>query len=306
MAEDKPGRKKTYRGTFAIVSGGSKGIGKATVNEIVRRGGSVCIIAREPGALAAAAEEARALKVLDDQFVVTISCDATDMQTLGPALEEVLAAHGVPDYLFNVVGYAYPQNLEKLTLADFRRNMDVNYYGQLVPILILLPHFIEARKGHIANVSSPMGFFGAMGYGTYAPTKYAIVGLTEVLRNELKPYNIKTSILFPPDTETPGFEEENLSKPEVLALMSARVKIVSPEQVARDFVEGVAREKFNIFSGQARILWLLNRLSPGLMRFLADREYRKARELLTTDRPATFDNLPESSGSNAHSQDFGS
>ncbi|MFX6861571.1 SDR family NAD(P)-dependent oxidoreductase, partial [Acinetobacter baumannii] len=88
---------------------------------------------------------------------------------------------------------------------DFRRNMDVNYYGQLVPLLILLPHFMAARKGHIANVSSMLGFMGMIGYATYAPTKFALVGLTDSLRNELKPHGITFSILYPPDTETEGF-----------------------------------------------------------------------------------------------------
>ena len=54
-----------------------------------------------------------------------------------------------------------------------------------------------------------MGYFGIMGYTAYAPTKFAIVGLTDALRNELKPYNISFSVLYPPDTDTPGFEVEN-------------------------------------------------------------------------------------------------
>jgi NAD(P)-dependent dehydrogenase (short-subunit alcohol dehydrogenase family) len=62
--------------------------------------------------------------------------------------------------------------------------METNYYGQLLPIIVLLPHFMAARKGHIVNVSSMMG------YAAYAPTKFAIVWTTEALRHELMPYNI--------------------------------------------------------------------------------------------------------------------
>ena len=123
-------------------------------------------------------------------------------------MTEFVNGHGVPDYLINVVGYAYPQYVQELTLNDYRACMDINYYGQLVPILVLLPHFMAARKGHIVNVSSMMGYFGIMGYTAYAPTKFAIVGLTEALRHELKPYNIFFSVLYPPDTDTPGFEKE--------------------------------------------------------------------------------------------------
>ena len=76
--------------------------------------------------------------------------------------------------MINVVGYAYPQYVQELTLEDYKKCMEVNYYGQLIPTLILLPYFMAARKGHIANVSSMMGYFGIMGYAAYAPTKFAI------------------------------------------------------------------------------------------------------------------------------------
>ena len=118
------------------------------------------------------------------------------MERLEPPLTELVDRHGVPDYLIDVVGYGYPQYVQELTLEDCRKCVEVNYYGQLIPILILLPHFMAARKGHIANVSSMMGYFGTMGYAAYAPTKFAIVGLTEVLRNELKPYNISFSVMY--------------------------------------------------------------------------------------------------------------
>ena len=114
--------------------------------------------------------------------------------------------------------------------------MEVNYYGQLVPILILLPYFMEARRGHIANVSSMMGYFGIIGYAAYAPTKFALVGLTEVLRHELKPYNISCSVLYPPDTDTPGFKKENETKPPECAELSAGVKMLSAHEVAEVFV----------------------------------------------------------------------
>ena len=85
-----------------------------------------------------------------------------------------------------MVGYAYPQYIQNLQIQDFKKNMEVNYYGQLNPILCILPYFMQRKRGYIANVSSMMGYFGIMGYATYAPTKFAIAGLTEALRHELK------------------------------------------------------------------------------------------------------------------------
>jgi short-subunit dehydrogenase len=200
------------------------------------------------------------------------------MDLLKPAFEDLIARYHAPDYLFNLVGYAYPQYIQNLTLSDFEKNMDVNYYGQLVPILILLPHLIALRRGHIANVASGAAFIGTMGYATYAPTKFAIAGLSQCLRNELKPYNIKVSVLCPPDTDTPGFENENKSKPEAVSLMSQRVGLMRPEDVAQAFIKGVLREDFYILPGDTRMLWLATRFFPGLANWVADRDYQRALE----------------------------
>jgi 3-dehydrosphinganine reductase len=278
MAKQGQIRRKPLKNKTAVVCGGSKGIGKETAKEIILLGGSVCVIARHSESLEVAAREMLDLVREDSQFVEVITCDATDMERLKPPLTEFVNRHGVPDYLINVVGYAYPQHVQELTLEDYRKCMEVNYFGQLIPTLILLPYFMAARKGHIANVSSMLGYFGAMGYTAYAPTKFAIVGLTDALRNELKPYNINLSVLYPPDTDTPGFEVENRTKPKECAMMSANLKLMSAQAVAEVFVEGIIKKRYAILPGDARFAWIVNRHFPWLVRWYTDREYRKARQ----------------------------
>jgi 3-dehydrosphinganine reductase len=277
----------------AILCGGSRGIGKETARQIVRLGGSVCIIARQAESLEAAFREIKESQKEDSQFVETISCDTTNMERLQPLLAEFVSRRGVPDYLINTVGYAYPQYVRELTLEDHRKCMEVNYFGQLIPIQVLLPYFMSARKGHIANVSSMMGFFGIIGYASYAPTKFAVVGMTEVLRHELKPYNISFSILYPPDTDTPGFEAENRTKPRECSPMSGNVKVLSAEKVAEVFVEGLIRKKYTILPGGAGMVWKLNRHFPGLVRLITDRQYREARRRLGKERGNVKEASPE-------------
>jgi len=264
------------KGTVSIVTGGSKGIGKAAAIDIARRGGSVCIIARDKKALEAAASEISGHIASVGQFVETISADTTKMAVLKPLLAKFIGSHGVPDYLFNCVGYAYPQYIDKLTLDDFKNNMETNYYGQLVPILILLPHFMKEKRGYIAACSSALGFMGMMGYATYVPSKYAVVGLMESLRHELKPLNIGCSIVFPPDTDTPGFEIENKTKPREVAIMSEGGGLLTPEKVAAIFVKGVLKKKFYITPGQSGLLWRLARHFPRMLQKIMDGEYKKA------------------------------
>jgi len=269
-----------FKDKIAIICGGSKGMGEETSKLIVKMGGSVLIIARDVEVLKTVTHEMTKLKVLDSQFVEYFSCDTTDMAKLKPLIDDFISKHRVPDYLLNLVGYAYPQYIEKLTLDDFKRNMNVNYYGQLVPILTILPYFMREKRGYIANTSSMMGYFGMMSYATYCPSKFAIVGLTEALRHELKPYNIRFSILYPPDTDTPGLAKENETKPEECKILSESVKLLSAEEVAKAFIKGIRKRKYNILPGEAKMVWLLYRYLPRLVRSFMDGDYKKARKRL--------------------------
>ncbi len=267
---------KTFSGATALIVGGSKGIGKAVAGEFAKNGGNVCIIARDKKDLQKAADDISKLCINQRQTVLAISCNAADMKQIGKALADYVKKSGVPDYLLNFVGYAYPEYVRNLDFADFKKNMETNYFGQLAPILALLPYFLKEKKGHIVNCSSVVGFLGMMGYASYSPTKFAICGLTESLRHELKPHGIRCSILYPPDTDTPGFSRENQTKPVEVKIMSQGGGFMTPEQVARKLLHGIARKKFYILPGQSRLLWTIVRHFPRLSHAIMDAELQKA------------------------------
>lgn len=277
MSEEELIETQPFKGKVAIIPGGSKGMGKATAKLFVEKGGSVCIIARGMEALKETQDECNKLKSEESQFVEIISCDTTDMDKLKPLITEFIKNHKVPDYLFNFVGYAYVQYFEKLTLDNFKNNMDVNYYGQLVPTLIVLPYFLEAKEGYITFTSSIMGFMAIMGYTTYVPSKYAIFGLAEVLRHELLPYKIKVSILFPTDTDTPGLAEENIIKPEECKIISETGTLMTAEDVAKEFINGILEERFEILPGEAAVQMKEMRENPDQLRGVLDSLYKRAR-----------------------------
>ncbi len=267
-----------FQDQLVLIVGGSKGIGKETAKQVARLGGSVCLVARKPEALAQAAVEVRSAVAQPDQLVEVIAADATDQEDLTPKLMAFIEAHGLPDYLINAVGYAYPNYLTNFTLKDFEENMRVNYYGQLVPTQVLVPLFQERGSGHISFISSIMGYMGMVGYATYAPSKFAIVGLAETLRHELKPANISISVLYPPDTDTPGFERENQTKPPETAILSESAKLYQPEAVAEKYVKELLKGKFYIMVGSGKWIWLLFRLFPRLVHAIMDSDYQKARQ----------------------------
>ena len=269
-------RTNRLAGQTAIVCGGSKGIGLSTAAEFVRRGGSVVVVARGNGVLQEAAGRLSAL-TQDGQFVDMIAADTADRDDIGPKLEAFIERYGAPGYLINAVGYAQPDYAANLGLEEYKRQMDFNYFGQLIPTLVVLPHLLAARQGHIAFVSSMMGYFGIIGYAAYAPSKFALVGLAEVLRHELRPAGIRVSVLYPPDTDTPGFARENVTKPPETHALSANVKIAQPDDVARQFVDGIMRGKFHILPSGAGMVWRLQRYAPRLVRAFLDRDLSKAR-----------------------------
>ena len=275
--------KQPFKGKTAVVCGASEGIGKAIAKFFVELGASVCINARRVDVLEEAKKDIDSVKSEDSQFVEAIACDATDMDKLKPLFEGFVKAHGVPDYLINVVGFAMPDYVENHTLADFKSHMDVNYYGQLVPTLILLPHFMKEKSGHIVFVSSVAGYIGLIGYTAYTPTKAALIGLAESLKNELSPYKIKISLIFPPDVDTPQFERENKMKPKECAIMSERAGLLQPEDIAEALIEGIMKKKFYITPGDAGFYWWAKRHVTGITLNIVDKDLKKARKKLGKD-----------------------
>jgi short-subunit dehydrogenase len=108
---------------------------------------------------------------------------------------------------------------------------------------------MKAKGGKIVNTSSIGGFVGVFGYADYSASKFAIVGFSEVLKQELARYNIKIQVLCPPDTETPGFETENKTKPEETKKISETAKLLQPEEVARQAIKGIESDGFFIIPG---------------------------------------------------------
>ncbi len=272
--------RQPFKGKWAIISGGSKGIGKATAKIFVQLGGNVCIVARTLETLNIAAEEIKSLRVDENQLVEVISCDMSNMEQVERLFKGYIKEIGVPDYSFNFVGISYPNYTDRLTIEDYKFHMDTNFFGQLNSILTILPYYMERKEGYFINMSSLAGYIGVMGYAAYTPTKFAIVGLSEVLRNEYKAYNIKVSIVYPPDTDTFGLHEEAKTRPEELNIIAEKAGLMQPDEVAEIIIKGVLKEKLYIHAGSSKVYWRIMRLFPKLVHKFTDGDLKKARKKL--------------------------
>lgn len=266
-----------FMGRRVVVTGGSQGIGLALARQLASHGADLCLVARDPERLAAALALVEGERVRPDQVFETLACDTSDRDALAPGLEAWLARGACPDLLVNCVGYARPGYVEDQALQDFRQHMEINFFGQLTPTLLVLPAMLSAGRGHIVHVSSMLGFMGFMGYSAYCPSKYALAGLVEALRSELGHRGLRFSIVYPPDVDTPGFARENLTKPMECHEMSKGAGLLSPEEAARAILQGIRQGRFEIDLGKANFIHRMVRHFPDLVRAINDGDYRKAR-----------------------------
>lgn len=263
----------------AYVTGGSSGIGYAVSKKLLEAGVNLVIIARREDKLSeAAAALSRECGLTggpeETPKVHTVSLDITDRQKVEKLLPELAADYGRPELLVNSAGTAYSNYFEHTPHEIFLKTMEINMGGMWNVVQAALSHI--KRGGWIVNISSIAGFTGTFGYTAYSASKFAVVGFSESLRNELAPRGIGVSVLCPPDTNTPQLKEEEAAKPPEAKAVAGNVPVLEPEYVAEALFKGIKKKRFIIVPGiQGKLLYWLHRLWPGVIYRIVDREVLK-------------------------------
>ncbi len=269
---------KDFIGKTVFLTGGSSGIGLATAKLLATEGANVVIFARSEEKLAAASAAIESRRVSAAQRFACRPLDVADHAAVTAVMAEAVQSFGAPDLLINNVGRAVPHCFEDVTFAQFDETMKTNLYGAWSTVSALVPH-MKARGGAIVNVSSMAGFIGVFGYTDYCASKFAVVGLSEALRQELRRYGISVSVLCPPDTDTPGLANEDLTKPAETKAVSAGAKLLQPDDVARALLKGIRRGTFMIVpGGEGKLAYLMKRYAPAVVDGIVRRGIRKAQQ----------------------------
>lgn len=268
---------------IVFITGGSSGIGLATAKLLLRSGARVLLLARNEARLQ---EAVRTLKADNVSAVVEYrSLDVTDRRKCDEVLPKAVEEFGQPDILINSHGFTIPGYFEDSTNDELEQQWQINLVGVWNTIQVLLPS-LEERRGTIVNVGSLSGILGTLGYSAYNATKFAVVGLSESLRNELKGRGVRVQVLCPQDTDTPGFAHEISIRPELLnALAETAAPLLRPEVVARKFLKQLNGRSFMITVGFTT--WLaqvVKGLSPRLAFSILDGEVRKAHRTIERRR----------------------
>ncbi|KAG0325192.1 3-dehydrosphinganine reductase [Dissophora globulifera] len=213
------------KGKHVYVTGGSVGLGRAVAIELAKQGAHVTIVARKEGPLRETIElmkqavagrkgkapAADASTALVEQKFKWISADVTDREQAMRALDEASKPFGgkVPDIIMTCAGTAIPKLFVEAPVEDFEAQMKLNYFGTLYTVHEAVKRMVETGvKGKVVLTASTMGLIGFAGYSSYAPTKYALRGLAECLRNEFLMYGIGFHIYYPGTMFSPGYEVE--------------------------------------------------------------------------------------------------
>lgn len=263
-----------FVGKTVLVTGGSSGIGLAFARLVVEEGAAVVIAARREDVLA----EARAalLAVRPGAKVEAMTLDVGDEGQVAERLGALVARQPV-DVLVNNAGVVLPGRFLELPSAEFKRMMDVNYFGAVHACRAVLPAMVARRRGHVLNVASLAGVIGIYGYTPYAASKFALIGFSQALRAEMWPHGVGVSVCMPPDTDTPQLAFENQYKPAETKAIAGNVKTLGADQVARAMVRGIERGRFEIYPDlPSRLSALAQGIVPGVVRWVCDDAQRKA------------------------------
>lgn len=186
------------KGARALITGGSEGIGYGIAEALKDKGAEVAIMARDAAKLQAAADKLGALAVPGD---VSREDDAK------AAVARVVDEFGGIDILVNNAGYGIFAPLTEMSKEDFEAVFAVNVTGAMLMAREAARHFVAQESGHLLNISSTSGLSGGATSTAYSGSKFALRGMTECWRAELRRHNVRVTLVNPSEVQTRFFEK---------------------------------------------------------------------------------------------------
>lgn len=257
-----------------FITGGSSGIGLAAARQLAASGRNVALFARDEKRLATAKQDV--LSTNSNVTVKTYAVDVSDRKAVLLAVEQAISDLGTPEIAIASAGIATPGLFTEQPLDLHEEHMAINYFGALYFTHALTKPMQDVGHGKIGLISSGAAFFGIYGYGAYAPSKFALRGLAEVLHVELEAKGIGITLCYPPDTDTPQLEAEKRTKPLATQKITEGGGLWSADAVAKALLDGIGKNQFIVAPGiQMRALNSLTSLIAPLLRWHQRRIIRK-------------------------------
>lgn len=184
---------QTLKDRIVVITGASSGLGEATARLLSAQGATVVLGARRVERLKSLAEELEA----NGGKALAVATDVTDQQQVKKLVDAAVQKFGRIDVMINNAGLMQQSPLNRYKVDEWDNMIDINIKGVLYGIAAALPHMEQQKSGHIINVSSVAGHKVTPAGTVYCATKHAVRAISEGLRQEVKPYNIRTTIISP-------------------------------------------------------------------------------------------------------------
>ena len=191
----------------ALITGAGKGIGKAIALALAKEGVNVILVARTQDEIDNVAAKVRSLRVK----ALAIAADVADINSVNSAVAQALSEFGTIDILINNAGIAAFGKFLELEPTEWERIIQVNLMGTYYVTRAVLPNMIERQTGDIINISSTAGLAGNALTSAYSASKFAVLGLTDSLMQEVRKHNIRVTALTPSTVATNMAKELNLT-----------------------------------------------------------------------------------------------
>ncbi|KAJ3493898.1 hypothetical protein NLJ89_g10916 [Agrocybe chaxingu] len=246
-------------GKHVYITGGSTGLGLSLAQLLTRKGAHVSIVARSKEKLdtafallevpsnelqlASIADNVQKERVSPSQILKAYSHALDTAAASTEALEAVCEPFGgqAPDAIVMCAGASKPMFFVEMTEEDLVNGMTNGYWVQAWTAWGAAKKMVKQRKAgsKIVLVSSTLGYMSFLGWASYAPPKHALRGLADTLQSELMLYGVDVQIFFPPAMFTPGYDEENRTKPAIVRKIESADEGLTPEQAASALFKGM-------------------------------------------------------------------
>jgi short-subunit dehydrogenase len=252
-----------WDGSVAVITGASRGIGRAVARAAAERGAQVGLISRSQDELDAV------LKEVGGRGAASVA-DVSRRDDIERAISELESVLGPADILVNNAGIGAWAAFNDEPVETFERLMRINYLGTIYAMKAVLPGMLARGRGHIVNVASIAGRIGSPFEAAYSASKFAVVGLSEAVAIEVGNKGVGVSIVDPGPVDTDFFDARGVP------YARSTPKPVSAERVARDVIRVVEKNKLETFIPRWLQFAAISRLAmPPIYRTGTTRAFRK-------------------------------
>jgi 3-dehydrosphinganine reductase len=233
--------------THALITGGSSGIGLALAVKLAGEGHTVSLLARDAARLAAAHK--KIASVVPSAQIFSYSVDVGSSEACSEAVHRAIGEAGPPAWAVACAGIVRPIRFLDQPLAAHEEQMRTNYFGSLYFAHAVAPAMIANGGGKIVFVASAAAICGIYGYSGYGASKFAVRGLAEALRVELRGEGINVTLVYAPDTDTPQLAVERTERSAITSRIADAGGLWQPQDVAEAVFDGAKRGKFLVTPG---------------------------------------------------------